>query len=62
MIIKEYYVIPENDTDERFVTEEMSFLIDVSVKNRDKFETVEDYQNSIKNRYNNWLFKSVSYG
>lgn len=62
MLIKEFYVIPENEIDELFIDEEMSFLIDVSIKNRSSINSVEDYKKLIENKYNAWTERTISYG
>ena len=62
MLIKEFYVIPENEIDELFIDEEMSFLIDISIKNRNAIDSIEEYKKLIENKYNAWAERTISYG
>jgi len=61
MQIKEFYIVPENKLDETFIDDEMSFLIDVSIRQRDKFTSVSEYIDKINNRYDLWLDKQDTY-
>jgi hypothetical protein len=55
MLIKDFYVVPENNIDERFVDEEIGFLIDVSIRNRSRFNSVEEYIEVVEKKYNDWV-------
>jgi len=55
MLIKDFYVVPENNIDERFVDEEIGFLIDVSIRNRRKFNSVDEYVEVVERKYNDWM-------
>jgi hypothetical protein len=57
MLIKDFYVVPENNVDERFVDEEIGFLIDVSIRNRNSFKNDMEYKEVVEERYNSWLEK-----
>jgi hypothetical protein len=58
MLIKDFYVVPENNVDERFVDEEIGFLIDVSIRNRNSFKNDMEYKEVVEERYNSWLEKN----
>jgi hypothetical protein len=58
MLIKDFYVVPENNVDEKFVDEEIGFLIDVSIRNRNSFKNNMEYKEVVEERYNSWLEKN----
>jgi len=62
MLIEDFYVIPENDIDEHFITDELSFLIDISIKRRQQIGTIDNYKKLVQNQYNTWANRAISYG
>jgi len=62
MKYSDFFVIPETDLDEKFVDEEIKFLIDKSIYKREEFKNKHEYAKSIRAHYDSWLYKNISVG
>ena len=51
MLIKEFYVIPENNEDNLFIENNMKLLLDLSLRDN---STSKTYEEIITNRFNEW--------
>jgi len=60
MRFKNLCVQPDNELDERFIEEELDFLIDVSIHNQHKYKDSSMYAAVVKQRYLTWLFESTN--
>ncbi len=55
-----FFIVPESDLDEKFIEEEMTFLITNSIHKRNDFKDKHEYAETIKSYYANWLLKDLS--
>ena len=62
MIFKHLCVQPENELDERFIEEEMKFLIDVSIKNQKLYKDINSYATVVKQKYLTWICENIENG
>ena len=53
MLIKEFYVIPENNEDNLFVENNMKLLLDLSLRDN-SMTTSKTYEEIITNKFNEW--------
>ena len=54
MKIDDFFVIPETDEEEKFVDEEIDFLLDVSIKKRDEIKDKTTYADLVRDCFNKW--------
>lgn len=57
-----FFIIPESELDERYIEEEMTFLITNSIHKRNDFKDKYEYAETIKIHYTNWMLKDISIG
>ena len=57
-----FFIIPESELDEKYIEDEMSFLIDKSIHKRSNFKDKYEYAEIIKTHYANWMNKAISVG
>lgn len=63
MIIKNFYIVPENKIDELFAEENINFLLDLFFKRIDNVKDKETYKEVVHNKFKCWLdTKGIKYG
>ena len=58
MRFKDLCIQPDNELDEKFIEEEMNFLIDVSIKKQNLYKNVSSYAAVVKQRYLTWIYET----
>jgi hypothetical protein len=62
MIYRNFCVLPENDLDEKFIEQEIKFLIKVSILNQQEIKDAKEYAKIVSDRYSIWLLKEATNG
>lgn len=58
MKFKHLCIQPDTELDEQFIEEEIGFLIDISIRNQDKYKNKYKYAAAVKQRYLTWIFET----